>query len=653
MAVQRDKVIAAAEKLIARGKIEAGIREYERLLDDNPNLNPLNRIGDLWIRLARNDEAIKVFRRIATHYSRDGFFLKAIAINKKITKLEPSDTTAHAALADLYAKQGLTMEAKSEYQVLADICLKTADLPNALAMYLKIAELDPVSTTIRAKLAELYALNGRVAEARVERARLITMLIKRGMLDEAETVFKKDANLGPVDPELVESLAAALIDAKNHNAIEVLTIGLRDHKGNPALTALLAQALTDNGQMRFAIDLLEPLIAEHPENATARKRAADAYLKLKDTDAALRILIPLVDQAVTDGDPAAAARVLQRIVDVDPFHKPTSDRLGSILNSTSTVEKQAALLEVLESRFGINLESSSNYIPLEIEPATGRGNQGRDGLEQLLEWSRSSDAGAILLSGPPGGGKTTLLGEVRRHLEGHRPAAIYIPLAESDDSMTVDALLRFQLSIRNIDVGSGDLRDVFASGKAVLLLDGLDEIRSEGVAAALVDDILAWSRIGQTKTIVTTRNSFVPDVPFSGHFRLRGPLHERIRITLRQRVPEPDRWLDLLTRLDLFEACHNPQFLRIVCDFAAHQRHDAESALESSMSSFFERLIEFECHEKRADRAALQRIAAMMWRDGILSASAAVITRTITGDAIDSAEFLLGNRLLRREDRVL
>src|SRR5881227_4149138 len=111
MAVKRDKVIADAEKLVTKGKIETAIKEYERLLDDNPNdVNTLNRIGDLWVRINRNDEAVKVFTRIADHYSRDGFFLKAIAIYKKINKIDPARLEVYDRLADLYHKQGLTQD---------------------------------------------------------------------------------------------------------------------------------------------------------------------------------------------------------------------------------------------------------------------------------------------------------------------------------------------------------------------------------------------------------------------------------------------------------------------------------------------------------------------------------------------------------------
>src|SRR6266567_2989116 len=102
MAIQRDKVLASAEKLVAKGKIETAIKEYERLLDDNPNdVNTLNRIGDLWVRINRTDEAVKTFGKIADHYGKDGFFLKAIAIYKKINKLDPSKLDVYAKNADL------------------------------------------------------------------------------------------------------------------------------------------------------------------------------------------------------------------------------------------------------------------------------------------------------------------------------------------------------------------------------------------------------------------------------------------------------------------------------------------------------------------------------------------------------------------------
>src|SRR5256886_10018069 len=114
-----------------------------------------------------------------------------MAIFKKINKLDPSKLEVYAKVAVLYAKQGLAMEAKSQYQVLADYYLKHGDPGNALAIYRKISELDPNSINVHVKLADLYSQNNQTAEALKEYDRVGRMLLKRGMLDEAGQVFKK------------------------------------------------------------------------------------------------------------------------------------------------------------------------------------------------------------------------------------------------------------------------------------------------------------------------------------------------------------------------------------------------------------------------------------------------------------------------------
>jgi tetratricopeptide (TPR) repeat protein len=125
MAVNREQVVQAAEKLVAKGKIEAAIKEYRKVLEDSPSdTTTLNRVGDLWARLNKNDEAIKVYTQTAASFSEDGFFVKAIAIYKKVIKLDPTRLEVYEKLADLYHRQGLTNEARTQYQVLIDYYLK-------------------------------------------------------------------------------------------------------------------------------------------------------------------------------------------------------------------------------------------------------------------------------------------------------------------------------------------------------------------------------------------------------------------------------------------------------------------------------------------------------------------------------------------------
>src|SRR5581483_3461672 len=332
MAVQRDKVIASAEKLVAKGKIEPAIKEYERLLDDNPNdVNTLNRIGDLWVRINRNDEGVKVFGKIADHYAKDGFFLKAIAIYKKINKLDPSKLEVYAKLADLYAKQGLAMEAKSQYQVLADYYLKHGDPGNALGIYKKISELDPNSINVHVKLADLYSQNNQMAEALKEYDRVGRMLLKRGMLDEAVQVFRKALKVDASNVELVDSLVTALLEAKEYdNAISLVGSALETAPSNPRLLALMGRIHLAKGEIQGARSFLERGLAANPDDAAIRDGLGDLALKQGNADRALEMLAPLVEKALSRGERGTAVDMLSRVLRVDSGHTPTLERLVAL-----------------------------------------------------------------------------------------------------------------------------------------------------------------------------------------------------------------------------------------------------------------------------------------------------------------------------------
>ncbi|HEX7679577.1 MAG TPA: tetratricopeptide repeat protein [Thermoanaerobaculia bacterium] len=371
MAIQRDKIIASAEKLVAKGKIEPAIKEYERLLDDNPSdVNTLNRIGDLWVRINRNDEAVKVFSRIADHYSKDGFFLKAIAIYKKINKLDPSKLDIYAKLADLYGKQGLAMEAKSQYQVLADYYLKHGDPGNALAIYRKISELDPNSINVHVKLADLYSQNNQTKEALKEYDRVGRLLLKRGMLDEAVQVFKKALKIDAGNIELVESLVTALLEAKDYdNAIQIVQASIESSADNPRLLAIYGRILMTKGDMNGARAALERAHARDANEVSVREALSDLYVRIGNADGALEMLSPIVEKALTRGERGTALEMLNRLLRVDAGHTPTLERLVAVY---SRLNEETNILSSLSSL-------------AEAHVAKGHYEKAADVLEKLIQ----------------------------------------------------------------------------------------------------------------------------------------------------------------------------------------------------------------------------------------------------------------------------
>ena len=100
MAFEKGKVLKAAEKFLSQGKINAAIKEYRQIIDnDADDFTALNMLGDLLARAGENEEAIFCFSRIAEHYREQEFTLKAIAMYRKIEKLNPREPKTAKTLA--------------------------------------------------------------------------------------------------------------------------------------------------------------------------------------------------------------------------------------------------------------------------------------------------------------------------------------------------------------------------------------------------------------------------------------------------------------------------------------------------------------------------------------------------------------------------
>jgi tetratricopeptide (TPR) repeat protein len=166
MALEKVKTLRAAEKHLETGKIPAAIKEYCKVVEGDPNdFTTLNILGDLQVRVGNHSAAIECFRRIAEHYRAQDFALKAIAMFRKIDRLQPNDVEVATSPADLYAQQELVVEARAHYLIVANAHEKSGATQAGLEILSKIADLDPQNTAVRLKLAEGYLNEGMSSEA--------------------------------------------------------------------------------------------------------------------------------------------------------------------------------------------------------------------------------------------------------------------------------------------------------------------------------------------------------------------------------------------------------------------------------------------------------------------------------------------------------
>ena len=94
------------------GRFDKAVDALKLVVQENPrDWNTVNRIGDLYGKLNNAKAANEQYVKVARYFADDGFYLKAIAVWKKVLRNEPTLLEAHVSLGELYQKQGLVAEA--------------------------------------------------------------------------------------------------------------------------------------------------------------------------------------------------------------------------------------------------------------------------------------------------------------------------------------------------------------------------------------------------------------------------------------------------------------------------------------------------------------------------------------------------------------
>jgi tetratricopeptide (TPR) repeat protein len=212
-AEKRQELIVQAEKLFSRGKLEGALSRYRKVLKAHPNdTSTLKRVGDVFERLNRVGEAITLYKKTAQHFTNEGFYAKAIAIYKKIIRLDPTLIEAIENLADLQHRQGLTREAVSQYEVVAAYYINRKDLNSVIEIHKKMVELEPGDPSRRLKLAELHQKRGRLQDALEQYRAISKMMLSSGRIGEASRVCLRALEIDPSDLNFV---AGAVEDLKS------------------------------------------------------------------------------------------------------------------------------------------------------------------------------------------------------------------------------------------------------------------------------------------------------------------------------------------------------------------------------------------------------------------------------------------------------
>ena len=364
MAFEKAKVIKAAEKFLAQGKISAAIKEYRQIIEhDDADLTTLNMLGDLLARAGEKEEAVSCFLRIAEHFREKEFRLKAIAMYRKIEKLKPRDPATAKELADLYAAQGLIADARTQYLVVADAYTRAGDNRQTLKVLHRIADLDPHNTDIRLKLAQGYLKEGMLVDAAKAYSEAANRLFENSEFEKSLTAYSKTLELRPHDMVALKGLVsahAALGTADD--AAELLEKAVADTPDDPELISMLAQAYIEAEDAAGAERATALLMSADASNYRRYIEVALVYLKLGQEDEVARILGKIIEPMLAGREENDLLELVNELLARNPEHVAGLRLLARIHWWQRDMEKLRAVLERLaESAEAAGLAEDERY----------------------------------------------------------------------------------------------------------------------------------------------------------------------------------------------------------------------------------------------------------------------------------------------------
>jgi tetratricopeptide (TPR) repeat protein len=349
MSVNKEKTKKKASELASKGKYEAAAKELERIIEENPaDIGTSNEIGDLYARSGRIKDAVKNFQSVAHHYSKEGFYAKAIAAYKKITKIDPRNNSVYFMLADLYIKEELRNDARESLIIAAQNYMDVGEKDRAKEAYEKILNLQPESIKVRIKLAEIYEKERSFEKAVSEYLLIGKALIEKNLDKEAQSVFEKILKIQSNNIEAANHLVDVYTrTGNNQQAVGIYNTLLKADPDNIDVLKAYGKTLYNINEIRKAGEIVRRLLDKLPDDVEALSIMSKISLQENKINEAFKYIQQVITFKFREGPDNTTVDLLKPLLEKDSYFLLALEKILEIYTTLSDITNTISAYEKL------------------------------------------------------------------------------------------------------------------------------------------------------------------------------------------------------------------------------------------------------------------------------------------------------------------
>ena len=267
VAFDKEKTLAAAQKYADKDQHEKAIREFQKILDVEPNdLRVLLLIASSYERVGKMDEASNAYVKIFEQYRNQGAYQKALAIIKQAQHCNPNSDDIAMSMAEIYSALGLPHEAVNQLEK----CLANAEKGQNHRTYARILQtmvrVDGENVQTRIRYAQMLQRDGDTDDAKRQYSLALAQLLSKEKYIDYIQTSREYLRIAPKDAEVLQALAGIYIRMNRFNdAITMLSV-LPSNERTPEIREHFITCYTKTGRTQDAVRELKDLAKQYIAN---------------------------------------------------------------------------------------------------------------------------------------------------------------------------------------------------------------------------------------------------------------------------------------------------------------------------------------------------------------------------------------------------